>query len=79
MVDCILDKDFLKTDHEDFWKSSEFRAVQRPSTLEEKILRKNLIAQYAATLENNPKFAAEFARNALRRAELLKGILTQVG
>ena len=40
---------------------------------------KNLIAQYAATLENNPNFAAEVARNALRRAELLKGILTPSG
>ena len=78
MVDCILDKDFLKTDHGDFWKSSDFKAVQKPSTIEEKILRKNLIAQYAATLETNPKFAAEVARNALRRAEQLKGILMQV-
>lgn len=74
MVDCILDKEFLKAEHTDFWNSADFREVKKPSTLEEKILRKNLIAQYAATLENNPNFAAEVARNALRRAELLKGI-----
>ena len=79
MVDCILDKDFLKAEHTDFWKSADLRAVRKATTFEEKILRKNLIAQYAATLENNPNFAAEVARNALRRAELLKGILTQIG
>ena len=78
MVTCVLDKDFLIKNHNEFWRSNEFRAVKNPQSIAEEISRKNLVAEYAATLETNPKFAAEVARSAQRRAQLLTGIILPV-